>query len=349
MKLIVTDTINNLVEVETLTTILEIKDFDVSTGKIPLSLIEQEGDIIIGTAEAQADNLAPGATGTVLTISAGRPAWVYPLGSSWATCEGRLTLESGVPVSNAEIASSRVYFTPYKGNVIYLHDATNWKRYTFSEIYLDVDTFTADKNYDIWARDVAGVVTLAATVWTNDSTRATELTTHDGVLVKSGSVTYRYLGTIRVDYMSGGGGEGIRTYSKITKRYVWNYYNRVTRRMMVAEVTSHTYNGAARVWNNSETDNRLDFVIGVAEDVLMAINLTNAKAGADGSYAATRLYLDTYQFGNSYRNYNAQQIAASVVNNSSPAAGYHYLRLFELGNHADSTFVEMRIDAQLPM
>ncbi len=47
--------------------------------------------------------------------------------------------------------------------------------------------------------DSSGTPTLEALVWTNDTTRATALVRQDGVWSKTGALTRRYLGTVRVD------------------------------------------------------------------------------------------------------------------------------------------------------
>ena len=56
-----------------------------------------------------------------------------------STCEGRLTLESGVPVSTTnQTAKTTVYFTPYIGTNISLYDSGDWDIFTFSELSLSI-------------------------------------------------------------------------------------------------------------------------------------------------------------------------------------------------------------------
>ena len=62
-------------------------------------------------------------------------------------CEGRLTLSTGVPVSNLDVASSSiVYFTPYGGNRISLYvPGYGWRHYTFAELILDISLFASSR------------------------------------------------------------------------------------------------------------------------------------------------------------------------------------------------------------
>lgn len=179
-----------------------------------------------------------------------------------AFCMGRLTLESGVAVSTTDqTAKTSVYFTPYNGNLIGIYDGTSWKLHTFTEMTGALGTLSADTNYDRFIYDNAGTLAFEDVAWTNDTTRATALTTQDGVLVKSGATTRRYLGTFRTTSTT-------TTEDSVTKRFVWNYNNRVGRSMVKAATSTHVYSTAAwRAWNN-DTANALNFVSGEADALL---------------------------------------------------------------------------------
>src|ERR1700675_30718 len=110
--------------------------------------------------------------------------------------ELRLTLTTGVPVTTSDVlAAGTLYLTPYIGKHISLYDGTIWQVLLTAEISLAL-TLTNGKPYDIFAFINAGVPALEILVWTDDVTRATALAYQDGVLVKSGAVTRRYLGTL---------------------------------------------------------------------------------------------------------------------------------------------------------
>lgn len=148
--------------------------------------------------------------------------------------DGRLTLESGVPIStSAQSNKTTLYYTFYTGNKIGLYDGTSWHVRTFAELSIAVGAYTASKPYDIWVYDNAGTPALDSTVWTDATTRATALAYQDGVLVKSGAATRRYVGTIYID-------SGQKCQDTVLLRYVYNYYNRINRKLLFTDTGSHT-------------------------------------------------------------------------------------------------------------
>ncbi|MBI3273339.1 MAG: hypothetical protein HYZ53_30400, partial [Planctomycetes bacterium] len=158
--------------------------------------------------------------------TSGATEWAVPGGGTSVingVCEGRLTLTSGTPVTTADVtAAGTLFFTPYKGNRVALHDGSAWSVSTFTERSLSL-TLTSGKNYDVFLFDNAGTLTLElSAAWTNDTTRADALAVQDGVYVKSGATTRRYLGTLRASAAN-------QTEDSKTKRFVWNYYNRTHR------------------------------------------------------------------------------------------------------------------------
>jgi hypothetical protein len=185
--------------------------------------------------------------------------------AAYYLCDGRLTLTSGTPVTTADVtAAGTIYFAPFRGSKLALYDGSaNWKAYNFTELSLAL-TLSSGKPYDVFVYDNSGTPTLETLVWTNDTTRATALTTQNGVLVKTGATTRRYLGTI---YSSGVN----TTEDSFSKRFVWNYYNRVTRPMRVLEATdSWNYTTATIRQANGAAGNQLDFVVGVSESAVSA-------------------------------------------------------------------------------
>ncbi len=187
-------------------------------------------------------------------------------------CEGRLTLTTGVPVTTADVtAAETVYFAPYKGNRIALFDGTNWYMRTFTELSIDVPDATS--MYDVFAYDNAGTVTLELTAWTNDTTRATALTTQNGVLSKTGALTRRYLGSFYCTTAGNG-----QTTDSVANRYLWNYYNRALKPMRVLSASNWNYTTAAIRQANASSTNQLNFAIGFSEDSVSASIMT---AGAN--------------------------------------------------------------------
>ena len=220
-----------------------------------------------GTYYTSADNLS---SGTIPQARLGAPQDI-------GLCEGRLTLTTATPITTSDVtAAGTIYFTPYKGNRIALYDGSSaWTVYAFTELSLAL-TATSGKPYDVFIYDNSGVPTLETLVWTNDTTRATALTTQNGILVLTGSTTRRYVGTF---YASGTN----QTEDSYAKRYVWNYYNRVRRPMRVLEATNTwTYTTATYRQANGSTANQLDMVIGVNE-VPLAAQVTAIAENSSGN------------------------------------------------------------------
>lgn len=196
---------------------------------------------------------------------------------------GRLTLTTGTPVTTGDVsAAGTIYFTPYKGNNLALYSGAGsvWTLYRTAEISIAVPA-AANQMYDVFVYDNAGTPTLELTAWTDDTNRATALTYQDGVLVKTGVLTRRYLGSFRTKTAS-------QCNDTVAFRHLWNYYNRVERNMRIADTTdSWSYTTAAFQQANANAANQLDLVIGVSEDAVSAtatslVNISTAAIIATG-------------------------------------------------------------------
>lgn len=248
---------------------------------------------------------------------------------------GRLTLESGVPVSTSDqTAKTTVYYTPTVGDCIALADAGGvFRNFSFSELSLSLAGYTADKNYDILVYNSSGTPTLESLVWTSDTVRATDLARTNGVLVKSGDNTRRYVGTIRITGTTG------QCEDSEAKRFVWNYANRVPRRLYKSDATSHSYTtGTYRQWN-AGADNEVAFVTGWQEDAIrMAIQGTNTGAalGRIGFKLDATNAVD-YEF----YTLSASSHALNCFGEYAAQLGYHYVAAIEygVGSLTESSFI----------
>lgn len=287
----------------------------------------------------------------VAIYDAGLAKWLVMFGGGGSIepsiCNGRLTLESGVPVSTTnQSAKTTVYFTPFRGNVVSLYNTTlgKWIRHTFTELSLSLSGYTANKNYDIWLYDNAGTPTLASTVWTDNSTRATALTTQDGVYVKTGALNYRYLGTIRINSTGG------QCEDTLTQRFVWNYYNQVPRKLYTAESTTHTYATATfRKWNNSDINNKTEFVVGMQCNEYICAS-SPFKAGTSGDNTQVRLYLDGATVSlTGIQNHNAYTVQSTTNYIHLYTIGYHHWQMYEYcaASAGGGTFYSMYISGEL--
>lgn len=216
------------------------------------------------------------------TSSAAAPtAVLYTDITAIGVCEGRLTLTTATAVTIGDVTgATTMYFTPYKGARVGLYDGTRWRIYTFTERSLALGTLTTLRPYDVFLYDNAGTLTLEFTSWTSDTARATALVLQDGVYVRSGATTRRYLGTFRTTSTT-------TTEDSATKRFVWNMYNRNKRYMQYNNVAVHTYNSATqRQWNASSSA-QVEFVQGLFEDWItstMTVFMGVATASVNAEY-----------------------------------------------------------------
>jgi len=246
--------------------------------------------------------------------------------------EGRLTLTTATPVTTSDVTgAATIYFTPYNGDRIAVYDSTNWGLYTFSELSLSL-TLTSDKNYDVFIYDNQGTLTLElSAAWTNDTTRADALYLQDGAYVKFDDVSRRYLGTIRASGTD-------TTEDSASKRYVWNYYNRVTKHMSVVDTTdSWTYTTATWRAANNSTANRVQYVVGLNEDEVIAT--VHATATNTAAVVSVGVGVDSTS-ANSAQIYGALAVAYSepeAFYKGFPGLGYHFLQWLEISQAQNTT------------
>lgn len=275
---------------------------------------------------------------TTITAVVDKRTWITVTEADPAICGGRLTLETAVPVSTTDqTAKTTIYFTPYKGNRIALYTGSSWTQFAFSEISIALGTLTSGKNYDVFAYNNAGSVALEfSAAWTTDTARADALTLLDGAYVKSSNNTRRYLGTFRTTATT-------TTEDSAAKRFVWNMYNRVQRKLLKQESTdSWTYSTAAFRQTNASAANQVEVVVGSAED-LMELEAGNivTNSGATNRSVVTGI-------GISSTTVNSADIispASCTVNavgipraklSRIPSLGYSYYAWLEYGAGADT-------------
>lgn len=213
---------------------------------------------------------------TITTFSGGQSA-------GQEVCCGRLTLESGVPVSTTDqTAKTSIYWTPYRGDRVALYDGTSaWTIYTFSETSIALGTLTSGKLYDVFAFNSGGTPALElSAAWTSDTARADALTLQNGVYVKSGATTRRYLGTFRTTSTTTTEDSGGGTTTQVGgRRFVWNCYHRIRRPMKVIDTTSSWAYGTNTLRQaNAASGNKVEYIAGLNEEQVTAV----LAAGFDG-------------------------------------------------------------------
>lgn len=291
-----------------------------------------KGDILAASAGTTLDKVAVGANGLFLQADSAQAAGVK-WGEIQHICDGRLTLTSGTPVTTSNVtAAGTLYFTPYKGAQVALYDGSNWRLYTFSEISVSL-TLTSGKNYDVFLYDNAGTLTLElSTAWTNDTTRADALTTQNGVQVKSGATTRRYLGTIRASASN-------QTEDSDSKRYVWNYYNQVPFCDFRADGTdswTNAGNGTLSAMNSGNAAWKHELVNGLNERPYEA--MASVASGSDGDLA---IALDSTTTLDRARATFTNNRVSDVITMTSfwsgyTGIGYHYFQAMQTTRQAAS-------------
>jgi hypothetical protein len=185
----------------------------------------------------------------------------------------RLSLTSGTPVTTADVTgATTIYCTPLKSNLIALYDGSKWNLRASSEFSLALGTLTSGKPYDVFCYDNSGVPTLEFLVWTNDTTRATALAQQDGVYVKSGAATRRYLGTFYTK-------SATTTEDSAQFRYLYNFYHQFQKPLLRQESTaSWNYTTATIRQANGSTSNQVEVMNGL--DINLVDLTLNAIVGS---------------------------------------------------------------------
>jgi hypothetical protein len=162
---------------------------------------------------------------------------------------GRLSLTTGVPITTTDVASSTIDYVPYVHDTIQLWDSriAQWVmvRFVAPSVTLGAGN-VAGTCYDLYAYLSNNAVALElGPVWTNPTTRATDVQFTDGRITKVGDKTRLLVGSIYVSVTAS-------AVDSVSSRYLANAYNRVPRTLLVQEATdSWTYVGVVRQANNS--------------------------------------------------------------------------------------------------
>lgn len=176
----------------------------------------------------------------------------------------RCSLQTGVavPVTD-QSAKTTIFLTPYRSQYIGLYYSSAWALIDSTQVSVAVGTVTSSVPIDVFASSSDGTtMSLSLVQWSNATTRATALTTQDGIYVKNGDTTKRAVCTVYPDSTT--------TVSDTAKmRGVWNFDNRVARSLLVSPLSgggSFAYSLATiRAFNNDAT-NAVAVVRGLDED-----------------------------------------------------------------------------------
>jgi hypothetical protein len=265
---------------------------------------------------------------------------------STTVCNGRLTLTSATPITTADVtAATTIYFTPFNGAKIALYASSIWSLLSFAETSVSVPATTTTP-FDIFAYNNSGTLALETLNWTNDTTRATALTTQNGVYVKSGSATRLYLGTGRTTSVSG------QTEDSTARRFLWNQCNRVPRKLLATSNTD-TWTYATSTWRaatNSTTTGayRVEFVVGMQiEPVKLLVSASDIRGSVAGGSAMAigvginSTSVNSADYYGAWADKSASQLqggAALARYRGFPGTGYSYAQWIEVTTGSTSFF-----------
>lgn len=312
----------------------------VNYAQLQAVVVAAGGGDVVGPASATNGRLAAfdGVTGKLLKDSG-----VSASASVRHLAGGRLTLTTATPILTASVSgAATLYWTPYLHATIGLYTGSAWILYEFAEMSIALSGGTASRMHDVFLDYNDGTPALSLTAWTNDTTRATALTTQDGVYVLTGDTQKRYLGSIYIsasnqcNFIFGATGAG----GTAAFLDLWNENNRVE---VITEIrdTTNSWTYATSSWReaNNSAGNRATFVVG--RQVWPAHGIYNAISSASSSQGRIGVGYDstTAVNGGSIGIYSDTQTESMVALRSVfPQAGRHYMSAMEYVGSGTHTF-----------
>lgn len=191
----------------------------------------------------------------------------------------RLTGVTATPVMTADSTSlSTIYLAQFKGNHISLFDGNNWQDVAPAvEPSLAVTGRTTDLPFDIFAFLDAGGVTLEFLNWTSATARATAIVRLDGVLVKSGAATRRWLGSCRA--RSATTYHFVQNGSDLPCKFdLFNADNRIEFAFMLRALTN-TWTYTLATWRQAQAsaNYQVDIMVGLQEELFSGDLLVSSR------------------------------------------------------------------------
>src|SRR5690606_14864140 len=216
-----------------------------------------------------------------------------------------------------------------------------WQIRTFSEKTITNAVLfpDANTNYDVFVyAQGESDIAFESVAWTDSATRSTELSKQDGILVKTGDATRRYIGTVRTDTAG-------KLTNSLQKRFVWNYYNRLQNRLVIDDYETHTYDvDSFRPWNN-DTSVRIEYVVDLDEapmTVTLAATIHATVAGSLTYVSAGYDSTDTPGMPSPVTASDQHYLGVSFAF-MNDAPGYHYWQVIERAIDDGGTYVSCNL------
>lgn len=251
------------------------------------------------TATSQTNTRTIGQADTTTSmIVTGNPPSQTPL--FWDDFRLSPTTATCVPASDVTGATS-MFFTSCTGNRLTLFNTTGAiETCALSELSLSIPA-TTSQMYDVWIYDStfgSCTGTMEFLAWTSDTARATGLTRTSGRWTKTGDSSRLYVGSFRTHPTNSG-----QVDDSLTRRDIWNNYNRMRRPMTRTETTATwNYSTATVRQANGNTSNQVQVVAGLQEselDISLNIGVQNASGSVIVSAGIGEDSTTTYAVGQS--------------------------------------------------
>lgn len=273
---------------------------------------------------------------------------------------GRLTAQSGVPVTTADISKVRTLY--YTSRMVPLYDGSQWKNVaTGGELsFYFTSPLASGQVRDFFIENTTGTPRLVAgPAWTSASVRAaagaigrnvgdfyTNSVSMAANFTSGGSVTVPanqglFIGTIAVaedDFANP------CIYDTIQYRYLWNMYNRVPR-LLFRQDPAGTWTWSTIAWRiaNNLNVNQVGIVCGWIEDcVEIFLHTMAANSTASGRFCYSTISIDSYIAGpnldvvcGAMGVLNIAGTKNVVVHDGFPLLGLHSYYWLEYGGGSD--------------
>lgn len=273
--------------------------------------------------------------GQFLQYNGSSELWVPGTIGLNSTMNGRLSLSSSEAVTTNDITNANtLYYHPYDGNTVSLYNTTSssWKFYSLSSVLsYSLSGLLSSRNYDIFLFHNGTSLALEIEPWSSHdagtSTRATNLVRQNGVLVKSGSLSRRYLGTLRA---SG----PIVCEDSLLKRFLYNHYNKIRKKLSVVDPTDFTFVGDG-VWQpyNGNVNNQIQFIDGLGyEPILASLSSNHSVSSGTGKVFAGLSLNTTNTIAENMTNSDSalgSEDRNSTTNTLNISLGYNYMQILQ--------------------
>ncbi len=307
------------------------------------------GTLTRGTAETPGSLLSLASGGSVRVVATADYGNRLDRAMQSVIPGGRLTLESGVPVSTTDqTAKTSIFYTPFVHNVVPLWNGSDWVPTTFTEVTQALGTITSGRPYDVFGFLNGSALNTEILAWTSDTARATAVTLQDGRYCKSGDKTRLLLGTFYTTSTT-------TTEDSAAKRLLDNVYNKTIRRTTSSNTTIHTYTtGAWRQWNGGTGGGIVEWVQSVQRDAIslsLTVGFSRSSAGTMGyaniGYDATNGSSNLFAANTEAPSPGSNSIGLSSTGYTAIAAGRHFAAAVQYGETSTS-YVATTIQGNIP-